>query len=153
MAWQVAPQERGQGTPPEWHDLKSIHGKEDVLGAELYVIVQHFFHLRQQFSPSAVDCVGSWGECTVPCDTGTQIYTIATAATNGGTACEAAHQAAQECNTQACPGWPPPVQLFCVLCCSHFLPHFGAICTATECMGRRSVEMWSPPLLLVSVGQ
>ena len=71
---------------------------EEQLMLAIRVILCH------QFSPTTIDCVGSWSDCSVTCGTGTQTYTITTAAAIGGSACEAAHESTQGCNMPACPG-------------------------------------------------
>ncbi len=57
--------------------------------------------------PTAVDCVGSWGACTVLCGGGLSTYSITTPAANGGLACGFADGSTTACNTQSCAA--PPV--------------------------------------------
>lgn len=54
------------------------------------------------YSASAVNCAGSFGTCSAACGGGTQIYTITTAAANGGAVCPYTTGAIMPCNTQAC---------------------------------------------------
>ena len=82
-----------------------VDGKEAPMEMAICVTSSPFCVIScHQHSPTAVDCVGSWDDCTVSCGSGTQTYTITTAAANGGATCEVANQATQECNTQDCPG-------------------------------------------------
>ena len=59
-----------------------------------------------------VDCSGSWGTCSQTCGGGIQLFSISTAASNGGASCQASNGAVQTCNTQSCVVTidPPPVQ-------------------------------------------
>jgi len=53
-------------------------------------------------STPKVDCVGSWGSCSVACGGGSQVYNISVQASGGGYQCSALQGASQACNVQAC---------------------------------------------------
>lgn len=67
--------------------------------------------------PAPVDCVGSWGDCTVTCGGGTQIFSVTTPAANGGMACLFADGASRACNEHSCgctsTTWEPDASTVC----------------------------------------
>jgi hypothetical protein len=47
-------------------------------------------------------CIGVWSNCTRPCDTGTQKYTITNTESNGGDSCSINNGSSRNCNTSIC---------------------------------------------------
>ena len=88
------------------HTMKvRMHAKQKSMEGAFCVILHHSWAVScHHFTPTVINCVGSWGDCTVTCGGGTQTYAVTTAAANGGTDCQAADASTQACSVQDCPG-------------------------------------------------